>query len=621
MLFCTSFSRLIKINFMLIIVESPTKAKKIQSILKLRAMSTVGHFKDLPDAQIGVDLKTYEPTFVYHGKKMHLPNELRAAAKGETVMLAGDPDREGYAISCHIYEEVKSVAKECLRMEIYEVTEKGLKEALAKAVPFEQTNTGLYNAFLGRRIGDRLVGYILSPITSKSLRGKYSVGRVQSPAVRLVVDREREIRDFVPSLYWMLDIQLDKDGSTFLARHAKGKFQKLLDAEKVIAAIRGGIHVLAVKVEKKEVKQSPKPPFTTVDLQAAAAVRLKFSPEQTMKLAQGLFDHGITTYHRTDSVRMDEAFIKEIREFLGKALGANYLPKKPNQHKSKNSQAEAHEGIRPTHMHSAADIASIIKKEGLTSDHAKLYDLIFRRAVASQMAPALFDSTTMLFEVAGEKFKAAGRVLKFDGFLKVYAEVDEEKKKDEDKLQLLPPVEVGDLVPKIKEVLEEKKTKAPGRFTLGSLVKELERLDIGRPSTYAAITKNITDRGYVKEEKGKVVPLVPGETLIDYLRKKHSWVINYELTSKMEKFLDQVVENKETWQRFCKGVHNKMGYYEPPIRAVGGGPSESQLKYGKDLAVKNNLTIPDETLKTSMALSSWIENVVGKNNKNVPLAP
>lgn len=602
---------------MLIIVESPTKAKKIQSILKLRAMSTVGHFKDLPDAQIGVDLKTYEPTFVYHERKMHLPNELRAAAKGETVMLAGDPDREGYAISCHIYEEVKSVAKECLRMEIFEVTEKGLKDALAKAVPFDKTNAGLYNAFLGRRIGDRLVGYILSPIASKSLRSKYSVGRVQSPAVRLVVDREREIRDFVPSLYWMLDIQLDKDGTTFLARHAKGKFQKQEDAQAIIDSIRGETHALAAKVERKEVKQSPKPPFTTVDLQAAAAVRLKFTPEHTMKLAQGLFDQGITTYHRTDSVRMDEAFISEIREFLGKALGVQYLPAKPNQHKSKNSQAEAHEGIRPTHMHSIADIAAIIKKEGLTSDHAKLYEIIFKRAVASQMAPAIFDSTTMLFEVAGEKFKAAGRVLKFDGFLKVYAEVDEEKekKKDEDKLQLLPPVEVGELVPKLKESLEEKKTKPPGRFTLGSLVKELERLDIGRPSTYAAITKNITDRGYVKEEKGKVVPLLPGETLIDYLREKHSWVIDYELTSKMEKFLDQVVENKETWQRFCKGVHNKMGFFEPPVRAVGGGPSEGQLKFAKDLAAKNNLTIPDETLKTSRALSLWIEELVGKKSK------
>ena len=599
---------------MLIIVESPTKAKKIQSILKVKTISTVGHFKDLPDANIGVDLKSYVPTFVYHEKKAHLPKELRAAAKGETVMLAGDPDREGYAISCHIHEEVKAVAKECLRMEIYEVTEKGLKESLAKAVPFEQTNAGLYNAFLGRRIGDRLVGYILSPITSKSLRGKYSVGRVQSPAVRLVVDRERDIRSFVSSPYWMLDIQLDKDGTQFLARHVKGKFERIEDAQAIIDVIRSETHALATKVEKKEVRQSPKPPFTTVDLQAAAAVRLKYSPEQTMKLAQALFDHGIITYHRTDSVRMDDAFIAEIRDFLGKALGAEYLPAKPNQHKSKNSQADAHEGIRPTHMHSLAGIADVIKKENLTQEHARLYELIFKRAVASQMAPARYDSTVMLFEVAVERFKASGRVLVFDGFLKVYAELDEEneKKGEDEKLQLLPPVEVGELVLKLNEVLDEKKTKPPGRFTLGSLVKELEKLGIGRPSTYAAITKNITDRGYVKEEKGKVVPMPPGETLIDYLRGQHAWVIDYELTSKMESFLDLVVENKETWQRFCRGVHNKMGFAIPAARGVGGGASEGQLKYANDLAARNSLTIPEEVLKSGKAISMWIEGIVGR---------
>jgi len=599
---------------MLIIVESPTKAKKIQSILKVKVMSTVGHFKDLPDRQIGVDLATYEPTFVYHEKKANLPNELRAAARGETVMLAGDPDREGYAISCHIYEEVKSVAKECLRMEIFEVTEKGLKDSLAKAVPFDKTNAGLYSAFLARRIGDRLVGYILSPIASKNLRSSYSVGRVQSPAVRLVVDREREIRAFSSALYWMLDIKLDKDGTTFLARHMKGKFDRQTDAETIITAIKAESHALAEKVEKKEVKQSPKPPFTTVDLQAAAAVRLKFTPEQTMKLAQGLFDQGIITYHRTDSVRMDEAFIAEIREFLAKTLGSDYLPPKPHQHKSKNSQAEAHEGIRPTHMHSLAEIAAIIRKEGLTPDHAKLYELIFKRAIASQMAAARYDSTVMIFTVLEERFRASGRVLTFDGFLKVYAEVDEEKEKkgdeEKEKLQLLPPVDAGELVPKIEEVLEEKKSKPPGRFTLGSLVKELERLDIGRPSTYAAITKNITGRGYVKEEKGKVIPLPSGEMLIDFLREKHSWVIDYALTRKMENFLDLVVENKESWQRFCKGVHNKMGFFIPPVRAGGDGPSEAQLKFATSLAQKNSLAIPEETLKSGKALSVWIEGMV-----------
>jgi len=606
---------------MLIIVESPTKAKKIQSILKVKTISTVGHFKDLPDSEIGVDLKSYQPTFVYHEKKANLPKELRAAAKGETVMLAGDPDREGYAISGHIHEEVKDVAKECLRMEIYEVTEKGLKESLAKAVPFESTNAGLYNAFLGRRIGDRLVGYILSPITSRSLRGRYSVGRVQSPAVRLVVDREREILSFVSSPYWMLDIQLDKDGTQFLARHIKGKFEQIADAQAIIDVIRAETHALAIKVEKKEVKQSPKPPFTTVDLQAAAAVRLKYAPEQTMKLAQALFDHGIITYHRTDSVRMDEAFIAEIREFLEKTIGAEYLPLKPYQHKSKNSQADAHEGIRPTHMHSLADIPAVIKKEGLTQEHARLYELIFKRAIASQMAPARFDSTTMLFDVAGERFRASGRVLIFDGFLKVYAELDEEKEKkgDDEKLQLLPQVETGELVPKLGEILDEKKTKPPGRFTLGSLVKELERLGIGRPSTYAAITKNITERGYVREEKGKVVPMPPGEALIDYLRGQHGWVIDYELTSKMESFLDLVVENKETWQRFCRGVHNKMGFAVPAARGTGGGPSESQLKYASDLAARNGLALPEEILKSGRELSQWIENVVGhKKAKDKP---
>ncbi len=597
---------------MLIIVESPTKAKKIQTLLKVKTLSTVGHFKDLPDAAIGVDLATYEPTFVYHEKKKHLPQELRAAAAGEVVMLAGDPDREGYAISRHVYDEVKDVAKECRRMEIYEVTEKGLKEALAKAALFTETNAGLYHAFLGRRVGDRLVGYILSPIASRSLKASCSVGRVQSPAVRLVVDREREIRAFIPAPYWILSIQLSKEEATFTAYHLQGKFQRQEDAATLIAAIKECSHPLTEKVERKEVKQSPKPPFTTVDLQAAAATRLKFAPEQTMKLAQSLFDQGLITYHRTDSVRMDAAFIAEIREFLGKGLGVSYLPSKPNEFKSKNSQAEAHEGIRPTHMHSLSEIATIIAGERLSTDHARIYDLIFRRAVASQMAPARYDATNLRFDAAGEKFKASGRVLTFDGFLKVYTDSGEEKEKggDDEKSQELPPLTVGELVPKVGETLEEKKTKPPGRFTLGSLVKELERLGIGRPSTYAAITRNITDRGYVKEEKGKVVPQPSGETLIDYLRQQHPWVIDYALTGRMESFLDRVVENQESWQRFCKGVHQKMGYVVPPVRNPGGGPSEAQLRYANDLAARQKVTVPPESLKSGPLLSAWIASAL-----------
>ncbi|HJV65813.1 MAG TPA: type I DNA topoisomerase [Geomonas sp.] len=598
---------------MLIIVESPTKAKKIQSILKAKTISTVGHFKDLPDSSIGVDLQSYQPTFVYHEKKKNLPRELREAAKGETVMLAGDPDREGYAISRHIFEEVSSVAKECLRLEIFEVTEKGLRDSLGKAVPFHKTNAGLYHAFLGRRIGDRLVGYILSPIASRALSGKFSVGRVQSPAVRLVVDREREIRAFVPTPYWVLSILLEKGGTEFLARHVRGKFENQADAAAIVEAIKAESHALAVRVEKKETRQSPKPPFTTVDLQAAAAARLKLPPEQTMKLAQALFDHGLITYHRTDSVRMADEFIAEIRTFLADALGQHYLPPKPNQYKSKNSQADAHEGIRPTHMHSLAEIPSLLKREGLTAEHVRIYELIFRRAVASQMAQAVYDATLMLFEVAGEKFRANGRVLKFDGFLRVYSDTEDDKeRKEDDPMQALPEVAPGELVAKKGETLDEKKTKPPGRFTFGSLVKELERLEIGRPSTYASITKNITDRGYVREEKGKVVPLPPGETLIDYLRDNHGWVIDYELTRRMEGFLDLIVDNKETWQRFCKGVHAKMGFAVPPARGEGAAPSEGQLRYAKLLAEKGGLVVPDAVLKSRAELSAWIDRALGK---------
>ena len=273
---------------MLIIVESPTKAKKIQSLLKTKAMSTVGHFKDLPDASLGVDLATYEPTFVYHEKKAHLPQELRAAARGETVMLAGDPDREGYAISCHIFEEVKSVAKECLRMEIYEVTEKGLKEALAKAVPFDQTNTGLYNAFLGRRIGDRLVGYILSPITSKALRRGYSVGRVQSPALRILAEREREIKSFVPETYFVLSALFNaKEGNLAATCTEQPKTQE--EADRIERTGKSAAWSVADIAEKAE-ERNPRPPFTTSTLQQVASTRLGFAPSRTMRAAQKLYE-------------------------------------------------------------------------------------------------------------------------------------------------------------------------------------------------------------------------------------------------------------------------------------------------------------------------------------------
>jgi len=257
---------------MLIIVESPTKAKKIQSLLGIKCIATVGHFMDLPLDTMGVDLKTYEPHFICSDKKKNLPDELRAAAKGKTVFVASDADREGGAIAVHVYDAISKVAEQCFRMLFFEVTEKALKEAMVKAVPFEKINPGEYNAFLGRRVGDRLVGYILSPLAGKDLHCKISVGRVQSPGVRLIVDREREIRSFKSAPFWMLAILLNKDNTSFLAHHVGGKFEQIADAQAIIAAIKGQTHAQAEKVDKREIKQNPKPAFTTVDLQASAAV-------------------------------------------------------------------------------------------------------------------------------------------------------------------------------------------------------------------------------------------------------------------------------------------------------------------------------------------------------------
>jgi len=598
---------------LLIIIESPNKIKKIRSIVpNAKVVATVGHFKDLPSDKMSVDLTTYEPVFTISSGKTEVVTKLRAAAKGEDVIIATDPDREGYAIGTMAYNEVKSLARTCKRAEIHEITDKGVKGALAASVPFEQTNHGLYDAFLGRRVGDRLVGYILSPIASGELRGKYSVGRVQTPAVKLVVDREREIRAFRPEPFWVVSVLLDKDGVCFKAFSIQGTMKDKQAAEAIMTAVRTADVALAEKVATKEVRQNPKPPFTTVDMQATANSQLKIAPEKSMKLAQDLFEAGLISYHRTDSLRIADEFIAEIRKHVSATLGMAYLPSQQNTHKSKNSQADAHEAIRPTHMHSLQEVPAIVSKEGLTGEHERLYLLIYRRAVASQMAAAVFDATTMDFDVAGQKFRSKGRILKFDGFLAIYPEL--QTPEEEEEVQRLPPVSKGEQVPKRGEDLAEKMTKPPGRYTEGALVKALERLGIGRPSTYATIMQVIKARGYVKIEKGKLVPEPAGETIIDYLTKKHPWITELDLTRRMEEYLDKV-EGREpgaSWQKFCKGVHAKMGYVQPAERTAGGAPSDKALSYARDIARNRGIELPEEVTVSADACRIWLDSQLKK---------
>ncbi len=593
---------------MLIIIESPNKIKKLRSILpQAKVVATVGHFMDLPSDKMAVDLTTYEPTFTTSPGKKDVLSKLRDAAKGEDVIIATDPDREGYAIGTMAYDQVRTFARSCRRAEIREITDKGVKAALAASIPFEQTNRGLYDAFLGRRVGDRLVGYILSPIASGELRGKYSVGRVQTPAVKLVVDREREIRAFKPEPFWVLSVLLDKDGTRFRAFSVAGNLKDKGGADAILAAIGSACFALAEKVETRETRQNPKAPFTTVDLQATANSQMKIAPERSMKLAQDLFEAGLISYHRTDSVRIADEFITAIRSHVSSRLGTAYLPAKPNSHKSKNSQAEAHEAIRPTQMRSLQDIPAIIGREGLSGEHEKLYTLIYRRAVASQMAAAVYDATTMDFDVAGQKFRAKGRVLKFDGFLAIYQETQAPAEEEEN--QRLPPVSKGDRVPKVGEELSEKTTKPPGRYTEGSLVKALERFGIGRPSTYASIMQVIKARGYVRVEKGKLAAEPAGEIIIDFLTEKHLWITELDLTRKMEEYLDRI-EGKEpgaSWQKFCKGVHARMGYARPAERRSDGAPSEKALAFARDIARKKGVELPEEAKTSAVACRVWLD--------------
>lgn len=600
---------------MLIIIESPNKIKKIREITKANVLATVGHFKDLPSKEIAVNLETYEPVFQVTEGKADIIKKIRAAAKGEDVFIASDPDREGYAIGTHVFEEIRTVAKSIKRAEIHEITEKGVRAAIASAVPFEQTNKGLYNAFLGRRVGDRLVGYLLSPLACTALDGKYSVGRVQSPAVRLVVEREREIRCFKSIPFWTLAILLEKEEKSFRAFHIMGKFTDHALAITTCAAVQSATTAVVISIDTVEKRQNPKPPFSTVDLQVAANSQLKIAPERAMQIAQQLFEAGLISYHRTDSLRLADEFVQEVRLHVGEFLGGEYVPAIPTVHKSKNIQ-DAHEAIRPTHMHDISKIPAIILGEGLSIEHQRVYELIYRRAVASQMSPAVYDATTAIFDCAGQEFKATGKVQKFNGFLAIYSETTEGDKEGEAD-QNLPVLVKGENVTKTGEDLAEKKTKAPARYTEGSLVKELERLGIGRPSTYASIMSVIKKRGYVSVQKSKLQAEQSGELLIDHLIETAPWVVEYDMTRKMESYLDKVESGDGArWQVFAKAIHSKMGFLKPAYRTgPDATPSPAALKYAQDVATKKGVTLPVHAESSAVAVKAFLDKYA---NKPVP---
>lgn len=548
--------------------------------------------------------------------------KLKNACKGEKVIIATDPDREGYAIGMMAYEEIKSQAKEIFRAEIREITDLGIKASLAAAAPFAKTNKGLYEAFLGRRVGDRIVGYTLSPLVCSALKGSYSVGRVQSPALRLVVEAERKIRAFVATPYWIPAITLRKGSATFTAFSTKGRFDVASEAEFIIAAVSSARSAELRALEKKNRKANPRPPFTTVDLQAAASANLGIAPERTMKLTQELFEggnakEGFITYHRTDSVSIADDFIAQIRSFLSKS-DQKLVPTQPVKHKSKNSQAEAHEGIRPTHLHSIADIPRLMREASLSEEHGKLYELIVRRTLTSQCVPAEFEDTTATLICAGHEFAAKGKVLLVPGWLSVY---DYQSQGADDDSQALPPLVQGEVLEKIGQEAIQRMTKAPPRYSEATLVKELEKLGIGRPSTYASIIATLKKRNYLEVKGKQIHATAEGEKVFDWLAANHPWVMEFDLTARMEEYLDKV-EAKDPgagWQKFVKGVHARTGYAVPPQRGerkADGPPTEKALKYAQSLATKQGVELPAEVSASGKACSEWLDKALGKSGKN-----
>ena len=552
----------------LVIVESPAKAKTIGKYLgkQFIVKASLGHVKDLPKKDLAVDVeRDFTPRYeVIEGKKK-LISELKQAAKGvDSVYLAADPDREGEAICWHLKEELepKKVGKPAIfRVMFNEITANAVRRAFEKPL---EVNIHLVEAQQARRVLDRLVGYKISPLLWDKVRRGLSAGRVQTVAVRLIVEREREIRAFEKQEYWTIDVALNaKKPPVLTARlNKRGEETPQIGNEQTANAIVSdldGASYVVRSVETRERKRNPVPPFITSTLQQEASRKLRFSVKRTMMLAQGLYEGkeigkegsvGVITYMRTDSTRVSEDALAEVRGFVSEKYGKDYLPSAPNVYKTKKDAQDAHEAIRPT---SVLRTPESLEKH-LAEDELKLYRLIWMRFVASQMMPAVFDQTTIDISAKGKSgagylFRATGSVLKFDGFLRVYEEgKDTKDEEDEDLKHKLPAVTQGETL-KFKEIKPEQHfTEPPPRYTEATLVKKLEADGVGRPSTYASILSTIQEREYVKKEGGKFAPTELGMVVTDLLLESFNDLFDVKYTARMEEELDEIEEGKLQWR-------------------------------------------------------------------------
>lgn len=540
----------------LVIVESPAKAKTIKKYLGsgYEVVASMGHIRDLPKARLSVDIKkNFAPKYEIIKGKEKLVKELKElAGKSENVYLATDPDREGEAISWHLAYILGLPEDYNKRVEFNEITKNGVTNGMNNP---RSINTDLVNAQQARRVLDRLVGYKLSPFVSQKIRRGLSAGRVQSVALRIIVDREEEIRKFKPEEYWTIDAKFMPKGirKTFnasLHSDSNGKI-KIINQEQAdkIEADLADAEYIVTKVKHGTRKKSPAPPFITSTLQQEASRKLGFQSRRTMKVAQELYEGvdvqgmgatGLITYMRTDSLRISSVAIDEAVEYISSEFGKEYLPSKPRFFKSKNNAQDGHEAIRPSMPSLSPD--SI--KNSLTSDQYKLYKLIWNRFIASQMAECVHKTTQADIEANGYIFKASGYYVSFEGFTKLYVESKDE---EEEKSSQLPDL-TKDMIVKCKDLKKNQHfTQPPARYTEASLIKALEEYGIGRPSTYAATITTLTSREYVKRESKTLFPTELGEAMTKLMRERFPKIVNVKFTAQMEDSLDKVESGNEKW--------------------------------------------------------------------------
>jgi DNA topoisomerase-1 len=600
----------------LVIVESPAKAKTIGKYLgkQFVVMASLGHVKDLPKKDLAVDVeRDFEPHYeIIEGKKK-LMTELRQAAKGvESVYLAADPDREGEAICWHLQEELnhrtskKEAGPKFYRVMFNEITGSAVRKAFETPAA---VNLHLVEAQQARRILDRLVGYKISPLLWDKVRRGLSAGRVQTVALRLVVEREREIRAFQKREYWSIDVSLGAKKPPVLITHFAKKNDENIEisseeaASDIVRQLDGAKYIVR-SVSLREKKRNPVPPFITSTLQQEAARKLRFSVKRTMGLAQRLYEGvelggeglvGLITYMRTDSTRVSQDALEEVRGLVATRYGPDFVPETPNVYKSKKDIQDAHEAIRPSSaLRTPDEIAPYLQE-----DELKLYRLIWMRFVASQMMPAVFDQTTIEVTALGRDgatylFRATGSTPKFKGFLEVYEEgKDQRDEEDEELKNRLPAVSEGEELRFRSIEPEQHFTEPPPRFTEATLVKELEADGVGRPSTYASILSTIQEREYVKKEGGRFTPTELGMVVTDLLLESFNNLFDVTYTARMEEELDEIEEGKIDWRasmaEFYQRFEKDLEHAERHMTDIKRMEKPTELvcdKCGKPMVIK-----------------------------------